>query len=98
MSRNEQWSLDALCRGMPNEWFYNSEIDPNRKRFVKALCKMCPVRGNCIDAAVTSKSGEEGYWGIDSHVYIELSTKNPLFDNKSISSVAIQLSRLECPK
>jgi WhiB family transcriptional regulator, redox-sensing transcriptional regulator len=55
-----EWQIGAVCRSEHLEIFYSSE--PDEMREAVRLCRRCPVRGACLDAAV--ERGEWfGVWG-----------------------------------
>ena len=53
------WRADARCRTVESpDLFY----DPARKAEAKLVCAGCPVRGDCLDDALTRRE-ELGIWG-----------------------------------
>jgi WhiB family redox-sensing transcriptional regulator len=67
---DEEWKLRAACRGQdPGLWF---PAEASRKHYArtvrlltvraKAVCSTCPVRGECLDYALT-KDERYGTWG-----------------------------------
>lgn len=55
------WRRDAACRGMPPEMFYP---DAGGQITVEArdLCERCPVRPECLSAALDGYEND-GWWG-----------------------------------
>lgn len=65
------WGLDAACRGRPTEWWYGEEgtsYDPHKalpagmRRALFACWNKCPVRTECLQAAI-DKPELYGIWG-----------------------------------
>lgn len=54
------WYERAACRGMDPAFFFSE--DPARVRKAKAVCAGCPVRAECVTAAIDGNEGE-GVWG-----------------------------------
>lgn len=55
-----EWQVSAACRTESLEIFYSGE--PEHVREAVSLCRQCPVRGTCLEAAV--ERGEWfGVWG-----------------------------------
>lgn len=52
------WINRAACRGTNPELFFAIGDVPEEAR---AICGGCPVRGDCLDAALAN--GERGVWG-----------------------------------
>jgi hypothetical protein len=42
----------AACRGRPTAWWYPRQGDAFAGRFAKAVCRGCPVRGECLADAI----------------------------------------------
>lgn len=60
------WRELAACRGMDVNLFYGFDGEEaalriRRERLVKAVCEECPVKEQCLEAAVNG--GEFGVWG-----------------------------------
>jgi WhiB family transcriptional regulator, redox-sensing transcriptional regulator len=55
-----EWQLHAACRTEPIEAFYSTEADEVRAAI--ALCRRCPVRLACLEAAV-DRGEWFGVWG-----------------------------------
>jgi WhiB family redox-sensing transcriptional regulator len=56
------WINDAACRGKPIDWFYPDAEAGQAHPEAKALCKECPVRAECLGAALYRDDGH-GLWG-----------------------------------
>lgn len=57
---NREWEKQAACRGMNPDLFFPEFgflLEPD----VPAACGRCPVRGECLDYAITHD--EQGVWG-----------------------------------
>ncbi|HEX8001753.1 MAG TPA: WhiB family transcriptional regulator [Mycobacteriales bacterium] len=68
MFEDTTWRVAALCRGDDAEHFFapphleRKEERALRERAARALCDRCPVRKDCLEAALAS--GEpHGIWG-----------------------------------
>lgn len=57
----DSWTRLALCAGHPERgaWFPEEGQSPAR---AKAICRACPVRGDCLDFALRTRQFE-GVWG-----------------------------------
>ena len=53
----EDWRAEASCRGIEIDQFFK----PNISRDVRAACRECPVRDECLNHALLYE--EFGYWG-----------------------------------
>lgn len=54
------WHADALCKEFPSvSWFPEQGVDA---RTAKAICARCPVRVECLAAAV-ARGEKFGIWG-----------------------------------
>lgn len=51
----------AACKGKPTSWFYPEQHDPHHGTQARAVCATCPVRGECLAAAL--ERSEHGFWG-----------------------------------
>ena len=58
LSRTEDWTLQAKCRGMQDKLFPDG-VDQKRARLV---CMGCPVRSECLAEALDNRI-EWGVWG-----------------------------------
>lgn len=62
------WQPRALCRGNHSHLFFPPSAferkDERERREVraKAICKACPVKGNCLESAVDIRE-PYGIWG-----------------------------------
>jgi len=58
MSYNDEWRKEAKCKGMPLEIFFvGSRI--NQERVLpqaKAACDSCPVKSECLEDAIVTKT------------------------------------------
>ena len=54
---NQHWTAQAACRGIDVELFF---ADALTGAAVIKVCDTCPVRQDCLQAAMT----EEGHWGV----------------------------------
>lgn len=60
---DENWRLQAACRGKPTEWFYPPKEAPHRLRArATLLCEGCPVRLICLEEGLKESHGH-GIWG-----------------------------------
>jgi len=71
--RQETWRLRAACIYSPPRWFFPRPITGRSSRTAsqevvrkvqkaKEICATCPVRGACLDYALTNHE-PEGVWG-----------------------------------
>lgn len=63
--KTKEWLSYALCKGMDTNDFYPEPGTLGYGKAVakmKALCKMCPVKTNCLDEAIKNKE-KYGIWG-----------------------------------
>ena len=60
------WEDQARCKGLPTEWFYPAQgrrpIDLARIEVVCTLCSTCPVKTDCLNAALQNHE-DHGIWG-----------------------------------
>ena len=56
------WENKAACLGFPAEIFYPEDSQPESSRQALDICRSCPVRVKCLDAAIT-RNETEGIWG-----------------------------------
>jgi WhiB family redox-sensing transcriptional regulator len=61
------WQDRAACRGMDVLLFFGPDDEPRQPREIreakaKAVCKLCPVRVQCLDYALRN-SIRHGIWG-----------------------------------
>ncbi len=57
---NPEWQLKAVCRSTTLEVFYSSEQQAVREAV--SMCRRCPVRRPCLEAAV-DRAEWFGVWG-----------------------------------
>lgn len=55
------WQHDALCRGKGGLFFAS---DPLSSAIAAALCRRCPVRGECAALAVELEADGVECWGV----------------------------------
>lgn len=70
MNENEKWKKQAACRGMDPALFFAERGDntagrppkqhPFREHKMKAVCRACPVRVECLEYGLNER---EGVWG-----------------------------------
>jgi WhiB family redox-sensing transcriptional regulator len=62
------WQTQALCRGnhshlfFPPSTFERKDERERREERAKAICKVCPVKAECLDYAVRIRE-PYGIWG-----------------------------------
>jgi WhiB family redox-sensing transcriptional regulator len=60
--KNFDWMNDAACQGEPTDLFFPETGFNSTARVTLAICKRCPVRGKCLEFALTNGI-EHGIWG-----------------------------------
>lgn len=55
------WREEAACIGKGNEMFYPERSHALAQK-AKAICAKCPVKGECLDEAI-SNNEKFGIWG-----------------------------------
>jgi hypothetical protein len=58
--RRDSWRSRAECRDLPTEWFFTESGSPHREAV--AACARCPVRRECLAAALAN-GDKHGLWG-----------------------------------
>lgn len=58
----ESWQAWADCRQFDPELFFNDTPDITITTMAKLVCYECPVRQECLDAAIQNKE-KHGVWG-----------------------------------
>jgi WhiB family redox-sensing transcriptional regulator len=58
--RDDDWKVDAACRGMDPELFFTERGESTAD--AKAVCRSCPVRAECLDYALAHVE-RFGVWG-----------------------------------
>jgi WhiB family redox-sensing transcriptional regulator len=53
-----RWHKDAACRGEPSSTFFPPPGGKNKRAF--EICGRCPVRENCLTAALDDEQGDFG--------------------------------------
>lgn len=61
LARNDDWRCRAACAKVNPEMF-SPPFGPNGVRIAKAFCRRCPVRMDCLQAALALKEAF-GIWG-----------------------------------
>ena len=62
--RNEEWRLEALCRGMDtNVFFPELGVDIKHIRAIKEICGSCPVNVECLESALNTEMDLYGFYG-----------------------------------
>jgi WhiB family redox-sensing transcriptional regulator len=75
---NETWQLRAACRGPESALFfpptYSERKDERDARETKAksICVTCPVRGECLEYALTIREPHGIWGGLNEHERREL--------------------------
>lgn len=59
--RNVKWQEQALCQEVAAEWF-PAKGDREAADAAKRVCKLCPVRTECLEYALTYDE-YAGVWG-----------------------------------
>jgi WhiB family transcriptional regulator, redox-sensing transcriptional regulator len=54
------WRADASCREVDIDVFF--AVDEASQREAIAICETCPVRGECLEYAITARE-QYGVWG-----------------------------------
>lgn len=55
------WATRAACVGLPADWFFPEKKETGRTQ-IRAICRSCPVRVECLEWAVTNRI-RDGWWG-----------------------------------
>jgi WhiB family redox-sensing transcriptional regulator len=58
--RDREWLTQASCRNKPTALFFPGKGDGAAAR---AICRECPVRGECLEYALTDEPYPEGIFG-----------------------------------
>jgi len=56
------WREQARCRGIDPQVFHPADEDEVAAAAAKAICDVCPVRGPCLEFAISARE-REGIWG-----------------------------------
>lgn len=64
MADNREWRSHAGCRSVPREVFFpvNTRITSQETRAALAICRLCPVREQCLASAIDNRE-YYGIWG-----------------------------------
>lgn len=69
MSTGAEWEERAACRGLDPAIFFEATFSqlsgqyrPDGVERAKAICRPCPVREDCLEAALLRRE-PEGVWG-----------------------------------
>lgn len=54
------WLADAACRGRPTDWWFPIRGDHFAARVAIVVCKSCPVRAECLAAALVEEAVVDG--------------------------------------
>lgn len=57
---DDKWRHQAACKTHPSRWWFDDEH--NQFATAKAICKLCPVRTECLSYAM-SLDNMHGIWG-----------------------------------
>lgn len=52
-----EWTLEALCRDYPPEWFYEYGRNKRKINRAKSVCHHCPVLAQCLRDNLTVPDG-----------------------------------------
>lgn len=61
----KNWQDEALCKGKDNDIFFPDDATPmtsKRVKLAKEICKVCPVRTECLYIAISTDE-RFGIWG-----------------------------------
>lgn len=58
------WSEDAACRGMDIGWWYPTRGDRLASAVARMICRSCPVRGECLAAALAEEAEVAWRYGV----------------------------------
>lgn len=62
-NNKESWRQQGICSQTdPDIWFPGAG-QTTQARLAIELCQQCPVRIECLEAALTSEDEERGIWG-----------------------------------
>jgi Transcription factor WhiB len=56
------WMDDAVCRGLPVEWFFPERGDHESRILGQMCCEECPVQERCYDFGLAHEE-QVGIWG-----------------------------------
>jgi hypothetical protein len=58
----QAWMAEAACAGMDPKLFFPKRGQTTVVEQAKAVCRVCPVRAECLDYALTVRE-RNGIWG-----------------------------------
>jgi hypothetical protein len=58
------WYSRAACRGKPIGWWFPGTRDVFSTRVALLVCKRCPVRAECLDAALVEETSAAYTYGV----------------------------------
>jgi len=58
---SQEWRLKAACRDVDPELPFASDGTVAQDRFIREYCRVCPVRGECLEFALVDD--EVGVYG-----------------------------------
>jgi len=62
--KNEEWRLDAMCRGMDvNLFFPEQGVDVRQIHAIKEICESCSVKVECLESALNTEMDLYGFYG-----------------------------------
>lgn len=62
---DQPWRLAAACRKVDPNVFFPDSHDKKKMEQAKAICRVCPVRKQCLDFAIDN-CVDHGIWGGES--------------------------------
>jgi WhiB family redox-sensing transcriptional regulator len=63
VAKRRDWRALAACRGVDPERFFPDAMDGAGIAAAKAVCAGCPVRAECLSAAMNASPAVAGIWG-----------------------------------
>lgn len=65
----EAWRDHAACRDHdPDLWFPIEQLDDTTDTLeAKAICRACPVRGDCLEYSLATNQADGIWGGLDEH-------------------------------
>lgn len=62
METTADWRASAACKGLDPDLFHPAKDDTETTARAKAVCAICPSRGECLDFAIRMDE-RQGIWG-----------------------------------